>query len=67
MSVFHPEGGMPRLIRFVPSSQMPSDDTLTTYDPKYNLVIINKELYDRSEFHIQYQAICATTALVIDN
>lgn len=66
MSVFHPEGGLPRLIRFVPSSKMPSDDTLTTYDPKFNLVIINKDLYDQCEFHIQYQAVRATTTLVLN-
>lgn len=57
---------MPRLIRFVPASQMPTPDTLTTYDAKFNLVIINKELYDQSEFYIQYQAVRATTTLVLD-
>lgn len=66
MSVFHPEGGMPRLIRFVASSQMPSTDTLTTYDAKYNLVVINKELYDSLDFVGQYQAIRATTTLVVN-
>ena len=65
MSVFHPEGGMPRLLRFVPSSQMPSDDTLTTYDAKSNLVIINKELFDTLDWFGKHQAIRATTALVI--
>lgn len=66
MSVFHPEGGMPRLIRYVPASKMPTPNTLTTYDAKFNLVIINKELYDQSEFYIQYQAVRATTTLVLD-
>lgn len=65
MSVFHPEGGMPRLLRFVPSSQMPSDDTLTTYDAHYNLVVINKELFDTLDWFGKHQAIRATTALVI--
>lgn len=65
MSVFHPEGGMPRLLRFVPSSQMPSDDTLTTYDAKHNLVVINKELFDTLDWFGKHQAIRATTALVI--
>lgn len=66
MSVFHPEGGMPRLIRFVPSAQMPSADTLTTYDAKFNLIVINKELYDSLDFVGQYQAIRATTTLVVN-
>lgn len=66
MSVFHPEGGMPRLIRFVPSAEMPNADTLTTYDPKFNLVIINKELYETLDFAGRYQAIRATTTLVLD-
>lgn len=66
MSVFHPEGGMPRLIRFVPSTDMPSADTLTTYDAKFNLVVINKELYETLDFVGKYQAIRATTTLVLD-
>lgn len=45
---------------------MPSDDTLTVYDAKYNLVIINQDLYDQVEFHIQYQAVRATTTLVLN-
>lgn len=66
MSVFHPEGGMPRLIRFKPSTEMPSADTLTTYDPKFNLVVINKELYDSLDYVGQYQAIRATTTLIVN-
>lgn len=66
MSVFHPEGGMPRLIRYVPASKMPTPNTLTTYDPKFNLVIINQELYDELDFVGKYQAIRATTTLVVD-
>ena len=66
MSVFNPEGGMPRLIRFVSSSQMPSDDTLTTYDAKYNLVVINKDLYDTLDFVGQNRAQRATTTLVVN-
>lgn len=66
MSVFQPEGGMPRLIRFTPSSQMPSDDTLTTYDPQFNLVVINKELFETLDWFGKHQALRATTALVLD-
>ena len=66
MSVFHPEGGMPRLIRYVPASQMPTPNTLTTYDAKFNLVIINHELYDELVFDGKSQAIRATTTLVVD-
>lgn len=66
MSVFVSESGMPRLIRFVPSSQMPSDDTLTTYDPKYNLVIINKELFETLDWFGKHRAVRATTTLLLD-
>ena len=65
MSVFHPEGGYPRLIRFKPSSEMPSDDTLTLFDERYNLVVINRELYDTLDAAGRYQAIRATTTLVV--
>lgn len=57
---------MPRLIRFKPSTEMPSADTLTTYDPKFNLVVINKELYDSLDYVGQYQAIRATTTLIVN-
>lgn len=65
MSVFHPEGGYPRLLRFVPASAMPTPDTLTTYDDEFNLVVINKELYDTLDFSGRYQAERATTTLVL--
>lgn len=66
MSVFHPEGGYPRLIRFKPSGEMPSPDTLTTYDDKFNLVVINQELFDSLDKTAQYLAIRATTTLVVN-
>lgn len=64
-SVFHPDGGYPRLIRFVPSSEMPSDDTLTVFDERWNLVTINKDLYDTLDYVGQYQAIRAMGSLVL--
>lgn len=64
-SVFHPEGGYPRLIRLVPSSEMPSDDTLTLYEPEYNLVIINKDLFEQLDPVYRRIAERATSTLVI--
>lgn len=66
MSVFHPEGGYPRLFRFKPSSEFPSDDTLTLYDPEFNLVIINQDLYDTLLPHQKYLAERCTASLVLD-
>lgn len=66
MSVFVSESGMPRLIRFVPSSEMPTDDTLTTYDPKFNLVVINKELFEELDWFGRHRAMRATTTLIVD-
>lgn len=64
--IFKPEGGLPRLIRFVPATDMPSDDTLTTYDAKFNLVIINKDLYETLDWYGKHQAVRATSAVVLD-
>lgn len=64
-SVFHPEGGYPRLIRFVPSSDMPSDDTLTLYEKEFNLVIINKDLFDALDPIRKRIAERATSTLVL--
>lgn len=66
MSVFVSESGMPRLIRFVPSSEMPTDDTLTTYDPKFNLIVINKELFEELDWFGRHRAMRATTTLIVD-
>ena len=67
MSVFHPEGGMPRIIRYVPASKMPSSDTLTLYDKSHNVVTINKELFDKLDWFGKYRAERATTTLMFDH
>jgi len=64
-SVFHPEGGYPRLFRYVPSGEMPSPDTLTLYDPVYNVIVINKDLYDKLDIGQKYLVERATTTLII--
>lgn len=42
--MFNPEGGLPRLFRYVPV--MPTPDILTLYFPKQNLLMINKEHWE---------------------
>ena len=66
MSVFHPAGGFPRLLRYVAASEMPSPDTLTIYDAKFNLVIINKELFETLDWYGKHRAQRATTTLLLD-
>lgn len=61
----NPDNWLPRLIRFVPSSEMPSDDTLTLYNPKFNLVIINKDLFDTLDPIQRRTAERATSTLVL--
>lgn len=66
MSIFAPEGGPHRLLRFVPPGEMPSSDTLALYDQRNNLVIINKEAFDTLTAEQQYMTITTTTTLVMD-
>lgn len=62
---YNPNDGPPRLLRFVPSSAMPSADTLTLYDAKYNLVIINREIFNTLTPLQRRMAERATTTLVM--
>lgn len=62
---FNPDNGPPRLLRFVSPDAMPSADTLTLYDAKNNLVIINKEIYDTLDVLGKRMAERATTSLVM--
>lgn len=66
MSIFLSESGMPRLIRFVPASDMPTPDTLTIFNPQHNLVVINKELFEELDWYGKHRAVRATTTLVLD-
>lgn len=66
MSVFHPDGGFPRLLRYVPASEMPTPDTLTTYDDKFNIVVINQELFNTLDWYGKHRAQRATTTLLLD-
>lgn len=62
---YNPDDGPPRLLRFVSPEDMPSLDTLTLYDPKHNLVIINREIYETLDPLHQRMAERATTSLVM--
>ena len=46
MSVFHPPGGYPRLIRLVENSELPSNDCAATLDTQFNLLRIDKEIWE---------------------
>ncbi len=43
---FAPDGGPPRILRFVDPDKMPDGDTLCTLDDTTNVLTINKELYE---------------------
>lgn len=62
---FNPDNEPPRLLRFVSPGAMPSADTLTLYDPRHNLVIINKEIFATLDPLQQRMAERATTTLVM--
>ena len=62
---YNPDNGPPRLLRFVSSVEMPSPDTLTLFDPKYNLVIINREIFETLDPLHRRMAERATTSLVM--
>lgn len=44
---FNPDDGPPRIIRYVEPGTLPGKDLLSIYDPTQNLLIINKELFER--------------------
>jgi hypothetical protein len=61
-----PKKELARLLRFVPASAMPSDNTLTIFVAQHNLLIINKDLFDTLPKHKQYEAQRATTTLILE-
>jgi len=42
-----PDAGPPRVIRFVESGALPGASILSVLDKEQNLLLINKELYER--------------------
>jgi hypothetical protein len=40
-----PDGGVPRLIRFVAARDMPADNVVATLDPNTNVLRIDQEVY----------------------
>lgn len=65
VSVKPEKDGPSRLLRFVPSVEMPSPDTLTIFIAEHNLLLINKDLYDTLDPRHQRMAKRSTTTLVV--
>ena len=42
----NPDGGLPRVIRFVPERTLPSDTTLSVLDIEKNLLLINVDRWN---------------------
>lgn len=42
-----PATELPRLFRYVPAGALPGDDLVVVYDPTQNLLVINKDAYER--------------------
>lgn len=43
----NPDGGLPRLIRYLPASEFPSVDTIAMLDANNNLLRVNRSLFDQ--------------------
>ena len=43
---FCPDDGLPRLMRYVEPGSLPGTDLLAVLDPKLNLLIINRALFE---------------------
>lgn len=43
----NPDEGFPRLVRFLPASEFPSSTTVAMLDPAYNLLRVNRSIYEQ--------------------
>jgi hypothetical protein len=56
---FVPDTGPPRLIRYVESSAMPSDDIVSMLIAKDNLLLVNRHLFEQLD-HVQQERVLRT-------
>lgn len=54
---FTPDDGPPRLERYVEAGTMPGKDLVALFDPKTNLLVINRELFDRLQKTDQHRVL----------
>jgi hypothetical protein len=65
MSVLNPTDGPPRLIRYVAPGVLPSDDIVSLFNPQQNLLLIDKDNFDRLT-PAQRQLVLHTTDLTVE-
>jgi hypothetical protein len=61
-----PAVDLPRLMRYVPAGALPHPEILVVYDPTHNLLVINRELFDRLDNMQQRETLRTHKTLTVD-
>jgi hypothetical protein len=62
--VFNPDDGPARIMRYVEPGSLPGSDTLAILDKSKNLLLIDRELFDRLDEIDKHQVLRSRTAVL---